>query len=249
LKIYKTRHVFSKCFIKKAGFTKPMEDKISTGVAELDKLLDGGYEKDVITIIYGPAGSGKSNYCLLCAANTSRNGKKVIFVDTEGSISIDRLKQIAPDYEKILENFMVFKPGSFAEQQKVFNELKKIEMTNVGVIIVDTVVMLYRAERGKSDSYELSKELGLQISFLSEIARKKNIPVLVTSQVYSSMNDTDEVKMVGGDLLNYASKCIIELQNFKNVRRLIIKKHRSIGYKTMDYKIVAKGIVEDTTLR
>ena len=57
-------------------------EKISTGAVFLDKLLEGGYEKDIITTIYGPAGSGKTNLCILCAINTARLGKKVVYIDT-----------------------------------------------------------------------------------------------------------------------------------------------------------------------
>ncbi|MFH0979076.1 MAG: DNA repair and recombination protein RadB [Candidatus Woesearchaeota archaeon] len=219
-----------------------MEEKITTGNEELDKALEGGYEKEIITTIYGPAGSGKSNLCLLCAVSASRMGKKVIFVDTESSFSIERLKQISPDHEKILENMMIFKPASFEEQKKVLLEIKKLNFDNIGLVIVDTIVMLYRVQRNKFDSYELNRDLGLQISNLSDLARKKNIPVILTSQVYSPMNGGNDIKIVGGDILNYASKCVIELQNFKNVHKLILKKHRSIGEKIIDYKITASGI-------
>ena len=57
-------------------------DKIPTGSRILDQMLDGGYEKDIITTIYGPAGSGKTNLCILCAINMARSRKKGIYIDT-----------------------------------------------------------------------------------------------------------------------------------------------------------------------
>ena len=79
-----------------------MINTIPSGSKILDKMLNGGYEKDIITTIYGPAGSGKTILCLLCSVNMTRNNKKVIYVDTENNFSIERLKQIAPyDYNKI----------------------------------------------------------------------------------------------------------------------------------------------------
>ena len=81
-----------------------METKISAGSYDLNKWLYGGYEKDIITTIYGPAGSGKSNFCLLVACSQAKKGNKVIFIDTEGGFSIDRVKQLTgQDYEKVLE--------------------------------------------------------------------------------------------------------------------------------------------------
>jgi hypothetical protein len=51
-----------------------------------------------------------------------------------------------------------------------------------------------------------------------------------------------ETKMVGGDIMKYWSKCIIELKNEKNKRKMILRKHRSLGEKDMDFEIVNSGI-------
>jgi DNA repair protein RadB len=225
-------------------------DKIPTGSKILDKMLDGGYETDVITTVYGPAGSGKTNLCILCAVNISRQGKKIIYIDTENNFSIERLKQICSsishDYRKILNNIAFLKPVSFEEQKKTFEKLRDLINNKIGLVIIDTIAMLYRLELGKNeDIYEVNRELGKQLAFLKEIASKKNIPVLVTNQVYSDFEDKDKVNLVGGDLLKYGSKCLIELQiTPSGNRRAIIKKHRSIKEeKEITFKIVEGGIL------
>ena len=192
-------------------------NKIPTGSRILDNMLDGGYDPDIITTVYGPGGSGKTVLCLLCAINIAKDGKKVIYVDTEGSFSVERLKQITSsiniDYKKILNNIVFLRPTRFEEQKKSFEKLKDIVTDRIGLIIVDTIAMLYRLELGKNeDVYEVNRELGKQIAFLSEITRKKHIPVLVTNQVYADFEDKEKVNIVGGDLLKYGSKCLIELQ-------------------------------------
>ena len=55
-------------------------EKISAGDYELNKFLYGGYETDIITTIYGPGGSGKTNFCVLAAASQAKKGNKVVFV-------------------------------------------------------------------------------------------------------------------------------------------------------------------------
>jgi len=213
-------------------------------------MLDGGYENDIITTVYGPAGSGKTVLCLLCSINVVRNGKKVVYVDSEGGFSLERLKQIAShisqDYKKILDKIIFLKPTSFAEQKKSFEKLKDIVNDKIGLIVVDTIAMLYRLELGKSENVqEVNRELGRQISYLTEIARKKNIPVLITNQVYADFDDKDKVNIVGGDILKYGSKCLIELQITPNGnRRVILRKHRSIqAEKEILFKIVEGGII------
>lgn len=218
--------------------------KLSAGNDALNDFLNGGYEEDIMTTIYGPAGAGKTLLCLMALIQASMKNK-VIYVDTEGGFSVERLKQLSPDYKKILSKVIFLKPTSFKEQNKMFEKLKEIVNSNISLIIVDTISMLYRLELGKSEEvYETNRELGKQLSYLVEIARKKTIPVLITNQVYANFGEKNKVNMVGGDLLKYSAKCIIELQiTPNNKRRIVLKKHRSIAEeKEMLFKIVENGI-------
>ena len=72
---------------------------------------------------------------------------------------------------------------------------------------------------------------------LLKIAREKEIPVLITNQVYANFEDRNQVNMIGGDVIKYISKCILELKKNNVIKindskskiyKAIIKKHRSI---------------------
>jgi len=217
--------------------------RISSGVGFLDELLEGGYEADAITTIYGPAGAGKTNVALLAAVEVAKQGKKVIFVDTEGGFSVARLKQILPEYKKLLDRFVFLRPTSFDEQNKAVDMVKKLANSKIGLIVVDTMTMLYRLQRSFKEDNNFNRDLSLQMVALNEIARKLNIPILLTSQVYSSFENS-RVKIVGGDILLYTSKCLLEIEPLPNGRRrIILRKHRSIaGEKEVHFEIVEKGI-------
>ena len=237
------------------------EPRISAGSYDLNKFLFGGYETDIITTLYGPGGSGKSNFCVLTATSQARKGNKVIFIDTEGGFSVDRFKQIhqgtKEEIETSLQNILILKPTSFKEQQKSFQQmLSHVKKGDVSLIIIDSIAMLYRLELGDAisanDSEKISavnRNLANQLRTLNEIARKQNIPVIVTNQVYSTFTQNQEdqnterrVSMVGGDLLKYWSKCLIELQNHYGKRKLILKKHRSLPIKELAFEIIGSGI-------
>ncbi|MBW2996293.1 DNA repair and recombination protein RadB [Candidatus Woesearchaeota archaeon] len=217
--------------------------KISAGKVISD-LLEGGWEKDIINTVYGPAGSGKTLLCILALIEVVKNGGKVVYVDTEGGFSVERLKQLTDDYEKVLEKVVFLKPVTFEEQKDVFEKLKDLINDKIKLVVVDTVSMLYRLEMGKNeDIYEVNKALGQQLGFLNEIARNKNIPVLITNQVYADFDNKDAVKIVGGDLLRYGSKCMLELKNAASgVRVACLRKHRSIKPGEVMFRIVEKGL-------
>ena len=78
---------------------------------------------------------------------------------------------------------------------------------------------------------------------MSEIARKKDIPILVTNQVYADFNKEGNFHMVGGDLLKYWSKDIVKLEFENQYRRAAIVKHRSLPEgKNMTFEISNAGI-------
>lgn len=229
-----------------------METKISSGCEMMDWLLEGGYEKDVLTCIYGPPGSGKTNFLLLALANSvDLEKKKIVYIDTEGNFSVARLRQITKEYDEVLKRVTVLKPTSFEEQRTAFDKLRKLVSEKIGIIILDSAAMLYRLELGKKkDVFNVNRELGLQLSYLAEIARKQNIPVVVTNQVYSDVEGKNVTKMVGGDILRYASKCLIELEKFSGGKYgATLRKHRSLPEKSVIFKITDEGIeqIEEIT--
>tara|TARA_Y100000296_G_scaffold52850_1_gene60461 strand:+ start:5025 stop:5756 length:732 start_codon:yes stop_codon:yes gene_type:complete len=232
-------------------------EKISTGSYDLNKWLFGGYEKDVVTMIAGPPGSGKTNMGILAACSQAKKGNKIIFVDTEGGFSVERVRQIVgDDYKNILNNFFLLEPTNFDEQEKCFlQSLNKIKREHVGLIVIDGMATLYRLELGeiKSDEKkikELNSKVAWQMKILSEISRKQNIPVIITNQVYSDFLSGEdlkkgikkEVNLVGGDLYKYWSKCIIELQNERGRRNARLLKHRSLPEKNLSFVIRNEGI-------
>jgi len=218
--------------------------KISSGAEFLDILLDGGYDSDIVTTIFGPSGAGKTNFCLLAAVKIAEAGKKVLFIDTEGGIAVERIKQISLDYAGVLDKIIFLNPLTFVEQNDIFEKIKSLAGDQIGMIVVDSISMLYRLELGRSEEvYEVNSALGRQIAYLVEIARRKKIPVLITNQVYADFDHRDEVKMVGGDLLKYGSKCLLELKRGEEYREIILRKHRSLPEgKRVKFKIIEQGV-------
>ena len=205
----------------------------------LDKLLEGGIEAGIITEIYGEGGTGKTNICIQAAKSCVEEGKKVLYIDTEG-ISKKRLLQVFKDKKK-LEKILFFFPFSLKEQEEMVEKAVKID---AGLIILDSANLFYRLEM-HDDEANATRSLTKQLVLLQIEARKKNIPVIITSQVYSA---GDDIKPFAGRSMDHIAKTIIKLEkignkNGKEERKATIIKHRSIPEgKSINFFITQDGI-------
>lgn len=218
--------------------------------SSLDVLLGGGFEKGTITQIFGPPSSGKSNITLALAVNVAKNNRKAIYIDTEGGISIDRIKQISGnDFPRVANNIIVFEPTTFLEQN---DNLRSIDVwlrknhEDVDLLVLDSAVALYRVDDMKSA--KLNKELGKQMGILSKIARTYDIAVVLTNQIYNAFDDegNNDIRAVGGTILQYWSKVILQLERGEEVnqRTATLIRHRSIPEgKKATFSITSKGII------
>lgn len=205
---------------------------------DLDELLGDGLLPGVLTHIYGPPASGKTNIALIATANAARHGK-VIYIDPEGGFSIERLKQIAGDKtEEILKNVLLVEPATFDEQKVAIYKLDTlVPKSNATLVVIDSIAMLYRLEEDKD-----IREMGRLLARLLRIARRYEIPVLMLNQVYTDIESGDIVS-VGGTIHKYWSKVMIELGIEEDRRFALLKKHlfRPEGMR-MEFRIVESGI-------
>jgi DNA repair protein RadB len=185
---------------------------------------------------------------MLAAVSQAKKGNKVVFIDTEGGFSSERVKQLVGEKDGVdfvLKNILLLKPTNFGEQKEAFRKLNEYLKDEVSLIVVDGMTILYRLdfsaarEKDLEAMQRINSALVEQMKTLAEIARKRNIPVIVTNQVY---NWQEEKKMVGGDIMQYWGKCMIELVNDKGRRTANLRKHRSLPEKSFEFRISNEGI-------
>lgn len=219
--------------------------RLSTGCSSLDTLLGGGIESGIITEFFGEGGSGKTNICLQLAKNVALKDKKTVFIDTEG-VSVERLEQISgEDSEEVMENTIFFKPHSFQEQEKCIKrgaELAINEDNDFDLLIVDGFTTFYRPLYNSDKEEKISSRLGRLLIELMKVARKRDVPVVITTQVYES---DEGKKPVGGHMLYHSAKTILLLEVLEsNIRRAVLEKHRSKAKgRSARFKITQTGLV------
>jgi DNA repair protein RadB len=215
-------------------------DRIPSGCSQLDTLLGGGIEKGSVTLIYGEAGAGKTNVCLQLARNVAIKGDRVAYIDSEG-LSSERLSQVFAGHEDSIKNLLVFEVHSFSEQSDRIDKIEKLAANGtISLVIIDSLTMFYRLNY--EDSY-VRNDFIRQTETLLNTARKYEIAVMLTSQVYSNLTNGG-VEFLGGHALHHNAKTILRLDKRTEGRRAaVIIKHRSLPEgRAALYRITENGI-------
>jgi len=203
-------------------------DRVSTGSRPLDDLLGGGLERRTITQIYGEPASGKSTFCLMAAVASLRAGNSIIYIDTEG-FSVERFAQVAGGHAaEFADRLYLFEPIDFAQQGAMIADtealLRKKDGAPVDLLVMDSMTALYRTELDLGR--EAVRRLSHHVIKLLGLAKKYDIPVLITNQIYVDV-ERDRVSGLGGTALEHISKAIVRLEKRDSVRRAMLRKHRS----------------------
>ncbi|MFB6216194.1 MAG: DNA repair and recombination protein RadB [Candidatus Aenigmatarchaeota archaeon] len=204
-------------------------ERLSTKCDSLDDLMGGGIEYETVTNVYGPAGCGKTNFCLQTSVSCVEDGSKVVFIDTEGSFSKERVGQIADDPKEVMDNIVLYEPRNFEEQEKTIENVEDVcKEKDIGLLVLDSLVTLYRLELNGDNIKDVNSRLAKQLSKLSNISREYGIPVLITNQIYADI-ENGGVELVSRDIAKYQSKCLLEIKKFEKGKRLaVLRKHRSL---------------------
>ena len=233
--------------------------KYSAGCKNIDELLGGGFESGTVTQLYGEAGSGKTNICLQMAVECARKGKTVIFIDSEG-FSPERFLQIAnantntnetsETVERIAQRITIYEPHSFEQQTSCVDEIEELIKekegeSGVALVILDSATLFYRLELDEERSIYLRRVLANQIMHLLELARRYDLAVIITNQVYMDI-EAGNLRPSGGYALEHLSKVIVQLEKTaegRGKRRAVLKKHRSMPEDTScEFLITGDGV-------
>lgn len=216
--------------------------RLSLGCPKFDRLLGGGIESGCVTLLYGEAGAGKTNVCLQAARQVAERGEKVAYIDNEG-LSYERLGQVFSGDEEAVKNLLVFQVHGLEEQTDRIEKIGKLaENGAISLVVIDSLTMFYRL---RHDEPKARAEFVRQTELLLEIARRYDITILVTSQVYSNLT-TGRVEFLGGHALNHNAKTILRLEKLENGRRkAVVVKHRSLPEGRGAYYRITETGIED----
>ena len=215
---------------------------LSSGIAELDRLLGGGLSRGTSTLIMGPAGTGKSTLAgsyLRAVADQRKHGVAYLFEETRQTF-MDRMAGLSMDMQERVDAGLVqvhqidpaeMSPGEFADQVRNDVEERKTE-----VVVIDSL-------NGYLNSTRNERFLLVQLQeLLRYLAEKGVLTILVVAQ-------QGTIGMMQSPIdVSYIADTLILLRFFENngaVKKAVsVVKHRKSAHEETirELQLTAEGI-------
>ncbi|MDD5251760.1 MAG: DNA repair protein RadA [Patescibacteria group bacterium] len=149
------------------------EDRVKTGLDELDRVFGGGIVPGSVTLLGGEPGVGKSTVALMVAARLANKGLKTLYVSGEESASQVKLRADRLGLGQ--------KNAFFLAATDVDTVIATLEKERPALAIVDSVQML-RSPEVPSEAGAVS-QVRAAAGKLVACAKANNLPILLIGHV------------------------------------------------------------------
>ncbi|MHA1217280.1 MAG: ATPase domain-containing protein [Candidatus Heimdallarchaeaceae archaeon] len=205
---------------------------ISTGIEELDNMIDGGLRTGSCYAIKGSAGSGKTVLSLFMALGALKKDIPVLFISTE--VNPEKLIMYGDSFDMNLKSYidkgllsfekMSLKPKSTSLVQTdkfdlsgiIARTQSKMKSLNAKLVIFDSISAFF-------DEFVYEKTARSNfMDFIREITDKKAVLILTSESQVNEEYSTIEEYLVDGVI-----KIRTELKNNQMIKRISVPKLRS----------------------
>ncbi len=183
------------------------ETRFSTKISEFDRVLGGGVVQGSVILIAGDPGIGKSTLLLQTGGSLSNDGRKVLYISAEESLSQIKLRS---------ERLGVKSDNIYIYSQTNLDAIKhRIEEHRPDLVIIDSIQAIY------SDNIQSSAGSVSQIreccNSLIGIAKGSNIAIIVIGHV------TKEGNIAGPKVLEHMVDTVIQFEGDKYKSHRILR--------------------------
>lgn len=190
-----------------AHITIQEEDRLRTGIGELDRVLGGGIVQGSLTLVGGDPGIGKSTLLLQTCRCLARDGQKVLYISGEESqvqikMRADRIGSFSENMLLLCETDL----GSIAEV--IRRELPK-------VVVIDSIQTMY-SENVSAAPGSVS-QVRESTAVLLQLAKGMNISIFIVGHV------TKEGTVAGPRVLEHMVDTVLYFEGDRHASYRILR--------------------------
>ncbi len=155
------------------------EDKLSTGMEELNRVLGGGIVQGSLTLVGGDPGIGKSTLLLQVCRNLSSRNHKVLYISGEESLA--QIKMRADRIGKFSEHMLLLCETNLDEIAEVIRQNKP------EAVVIDSIQTMYneavsaapgsvsQVRESTGILLQLAKGLGVSVMIVGHVTKEGTV--------------------------------------------------------------------------
>ncbi len=179
--------------------------RISSGIPDLDAILNGGFPRKRITIVAGEFSTGKSLLVQLAFKEAIKNDLQVAYIDAEQSYDPEWWNQLGLPMDKVL----VSQP---ATGEKAVDLAVGLASAGVDIIAIDSLAALVPMEEAEAAAEK--KFIALQARLINKLMKqllttKHNSVILCTNQLREQIGYGPVDPMPGGRGQNFFTSLLL----------------------------------------
>ncbi len=176
------------------------ENRLSTGLAEFDRVLGGGLVAGTLVLIGGDPGIGKSTLMLQALYQIGSKGHTVLYVSGEESIRQIRLR--SKRLQAVTENILV------VAEIDVEAILAMVKDTQPAVLVIDSIQTMYSTDvTSAPGSISQVRESAMRLMLM---AKQTGVPVFLVGHV------TKDGAIAGPRLLEHMVDTVLYFEGDRN---------------------------------
>ena len=148
-------------------------ERISTGLAEFDRVLGGGIVRGSVVLIGGAPGAGKSTILLQVIASAAQKGVSVLYVSGEES-----LQQIAERAHRLGLDVGAIKMLAETSVQSICN---CVDEEKPVILIIDSIQVMHTVNSETAPGSV--SQVRESASYLTQYAKKNNVSIFMVGHV------------------------------------------------------------------
>jgi len=219
---------------------------ISTGIDLLDEALGGGWEESMLAAIYGPSGYGKTQLAFSSVLEATKNGRAVYIETERGNYRPERLKQLAEgsaDQAKV-DRIKAF--HNLDEQYAAYEAVQDAYGDELQLVVIDSFTSQFRGAeefQGRNNLGDRADAIRDHLQAIGELLDIKNIPVVITGQIYEEPEMFGNIQMWGSTLLEHEVGYFVQMANGEgNLVKATVENHPGKPKKSISLNIHELGI-------
>ncbi|MCI2062918.1 MAG: DNA repair protein RadA [Eubacteriaceae bacterium] len=188
------------------------QDRLDTGIGELNRVLGGGIVPGSLTLISGEPGIGKSTIIMQAAVNIAKKYGKILYVSGEESEEQLKLRadRICPDLN---DDFYTLAETNIENVAAVTEEMEP------KFLIIDSIQTMYsQAIDSAPGSVSQVRECGNEFM---RIGKVRNIPIFIVAHV------TKSGELAGPKTVEHLVDCVLNFVGERNQDLRILRSFKN----------------------